>query len=125
MFPSPVGRLGIQDAVLNGFRRVAFPQGFKPDGAPGTRKDQRRVFPVKPESIALFLQRPQELFPCEGSGDGSIDVLPDGCFPCGVSVLLGKPLGIRAGYPFRFLGMDDGEMMLLHCSSEIRRTPVT
>ena len=29
-----------------------------------------------------------------------------------VSVLLGQPLGIRTGYPFRFLGMDDGEMVL-------------
>ena len=111
-FPSPVRGLRIQDAVLDGFRGVVFSQGFKPHGAPITRQDQRGVFAVKPEGIALLLQRPQELFPCEGSGNRRIEILLDGRFPCGRSVLLGQPLGIGAGHPFRFLCTDDGKMVL-------------
>ncbi len=87
-------------------------QGFKPDGAPIARQDQRGVFAVKPKGIALLLQRPQELLPCEGSGNRRIEILLDGRFPCGRSVLLGQPLDIGTGYLFRFLCMDDGETML-------------
>ena len=97
---------------MNGFRGVLFSQGFKPDGAPAARKDQRGVFAVKPKGIALLLQSAQELLPCEGSGNRRIEILLDGRFPCGRSVLLGQPLGVGAGNPFRFLCTDDGKMVL-------------
>ena len=112
MFPSPVRRLRIQDAVLDSFRGVVFSQGFKTNGAPGTRQDHGGVLAVKPESIALFFHHPQELLPCEGSGNRFFDIFLDGCFPCVGTVLLGQPQGIRTGYPFRFLCMDDGKAVL-------------
>lgn len=105
-------RLGIEDAALDGFRGVLFSQGFKPDGAPAARQNQRGVFPIKPKGIALLLQSAQELLPCEGIGNRRIEILLDGRFPCGRSVLLGQPLGIGAGNPFRFLCTDDGKMVL-------------
>ena len=111
-FPSPAGRLGVKDAALEGFRGVLFSQGFKPDGAPTARQNQRGVFAVKSEGIALLLQSAQELLPCERSGNRRIEILLDGRFPCGRSILLGQPLGIGAGHPFRFLCTDDGKMML-------------
>ena len=112
LFPSPVRRLRIQDAVLDSFRGVVFSQGFKTNGAPGTRQDHGGVLAVKPESIALFFHHPQELLPCEGSGNRFFDIFLDGCFPCLGTVLLGQPQGIRTGYPFRFLCMDDGKAVL-------------
>ncbi len=59
-----------------------------------------------------MLHHPQELLPCEGSGNSRIEILLDGRFPCGRSVLLGQPQGIRTGYPFRFLCTDDGKAVL-------------
>ena len=111
-FPSPAGRLGVKDAALEGLRGVLLAQGLKPHGAPIARQNQRGVFAVKPKGIALLLQRPQELFPCEGSRSRRIEVLLDGCFPCGRSILLGQPLDVGAGNLFRFLRMDNGEAML-------------
>ena len=98
-FPA-AGRLGVEDAALEGLRGVLLAQGLKADGAPVARQDQRGVFAVKPKGIALLLQLPQELFPCKGSGSRRIEVLLDGRFPCRRSVLLGQPLGIGAGHPF-------------------------
>ena len=98
LFPSPVRRLGIQDAVLDGFRGVVFSQGFKPNSTPGTRKNQRRVLSIEPEGISLFFQHPQELLPCEGSGNRFFDIFLDGRFPCVGTVLLGQPQGIRDVY---------------------------
>ena len=54
-FPSPAGRLGVEDAALEGLRGVLLAQGLKPYGAPVARQDQRGVFAVKPEGIALLL----------------------------------------------------------------------
>ena len=110
-FPSPAGRLGVKDAALEGLRGVLLAQGLKPHGAPIARQDQRGVFAAKPKGIALLLQRPQELLPCEGSGGSRIEVLLDGRFPCGRSILLGQPLDIGAGNLFRFLGVDNREMV--------------
>ena len=111
-FPSPAGRLGVKDAALEGLRGVLLAQGLKPHGAPIARQDQRGVFAVKPKGIALLLQRSQELLPCEGSSNRRIEVLLDGCFPRGRSILFGQPLDIGAGNPFRFLCTDDGKMVL-------------
>ena len=111
-FPSPAGWLGVKDAALEGLRGVLLAQGLKPHGAPITRQDQRGVFAVKPEGIALLLQHPQKLFPCEGSCNRHIEILLDGRFPCGRSILLGQPLDIGTGNSFRFLRMDNGEAML-------------
>ena len=111
-FPSPAGRLGVKDAALEGLRGVLLAQGLKTHGAPIARQDQRGVFAIKPEGIALLLQRPQELLPCEGSCNRRIEILLDGRFPCGRSILLGQPLDIGTGNPFRFLCMDNGETML-------------
>ena len=97
---------------MDSFRGVVFSQGFKTNGAPGTRQDHGGVLAVKPESIALFFHHPQELLPCEGSGNRFFDIFLDGCFPCVGTVLLGQPQGIRTGYPFRFLCMDDGKAVL-------------
>ena len=107
-FPSPAGRLGVKNAALESLRGVLLAQGLKTHGAPIARKDQRGVFAVKPEGIALLLQRPQELLPCEGSGGSRIEILLDGRFPCGRSILLGQPLDVGAGNLFRFLRMDNG-----------------
>ena len=111
-FPSPAGWLGVKDAALEGLRGVLLAQGLKTHGAPIARQDQRGVFAVKPKGIALLLQRPQELLPCEGSCNRRIEILLDGRFPCGRSILLGQPLDIGTDNPFRFLRMNNGEAML-------------
>ena len=111
-FPSPVRRLRVKDAALEGLRGVLLAQGLKPHGAPIARQDQRGVFAVKPKGIALLLQRPEKLLPCEGSRSRRIEILLDRRFPCGRSILLGQPLDIGTGNLFRFLRMDNGEAML-------------
>ncbi len=110
-FPSRCGAPGVQDAALNGFGRVVFAQGLEPDGSILARRLQRHVLAVKAEGVPLLLQHPQELLPGEGGSDGGVYILLDNSFPSGLSLLLGQPLGIGAGHPFRFLGVDDREVV--------------
>ena len=110
-FPSRCGAPGVQDTALNGFGRVVFAQGLEPDGPILTRRLQRHVLAVKAEGVSLLLQHPQKLLPCERGSDGGVYILLDDGFPSGLSLLLGQPLGIGAGHPFRFLGVDDREMV--------------
>ena len=110
-FPSWCGAPGVQDAALNSFGRVVFAQGLEPNRPILTRRFQRHVFAVKAEGITLLLQHPQKLLPSERGGDGGVYILLDDGFPSGLSLLLGQPLGIGEGHPFRFLGVDDREMV--------------
>ena len=110
-FPSRYGAPGVQDAALDGFGRVVFAQGFEPDGALFSQRLQRGVLSVKTKGVPLLLQHPQELLPRERGGNGGVYILLDDGFPSGLSLLLGQPLGIGAGHPFRFLSVDDREMI--------------
>ena len=110
-FPSRCGAPGVQDAALNGFGRVVFAQCLEPDRTILAWRLQRHVLAVKAEGVPPLLQHPQELLPRERGGDGGVYILLDDGFPSGLSLLLGQPLGIGAGRPFRFLGVDDREVV--------------
>lgn len=53
----------------------------------------------------------------ESSCNGGVQVLLNGRFPCGCSVLFGQPLRVGADDLLRFLRADDGEMVL--CAKRI------
>ena len=63
-------------------------------------------------SIPLLFQFPDKLIPGKGGQDSGVHILPDGCFPGGLSVLFGKPLDIGTCHLFGFLGINYGKVIL-------------
>ena len=98
---------------MDGFERVALSQRLESNKAFFSGWAQNWILAAKIDFISFAFQCRKKLPPCKALLDSIVHILPDGCTPCRLAVLLSHPLGVGLCHMSGVFGVDNRQLIFL------------